>query len=349
MSPLTEDRIRFVTNIKLTAGTDGLDIDFAPDSADLRPAALMRRSADADAIVMKLPGKRTAFASLLAKVRHGRPVLVYYDVLIPTISNWWERPKRRAYLDLVRQADIILTVHRDTAEYARLLRLPQERLRYIGFKSNVWEDHAAVERGKVTQGSGEYVLACGRSYRDFRTFTEAMALAGVPARILMTQGRLEPHGSIPPPPNLPPNVELVQHDGTRAAWVEALLRARIVVVPMRGDVINASVSVPLEAMNLSRPVIITEGPATRLMLNGATAGIVPPSDSHALAREALRLWHDHELRVSRVEEARAYVETLGGVDRMSRDIVRETLSLLERRPARLAVKNRRTDDRGVLP
>jgi glycosyltransferase involved in cell wall biosynthesis len=322
--------VRIVTNIRFPINLDGVVVDDLASRADFRFGSFIRRCGGAAALVMKLPGKRIALMCLLAKLRYQDILVVYYDVLIPTADTWWERFKRRIYLGLVRRADLILTVHRDTSEYSRLLRLPPDRFHYIGFKSNVWEDEAAVLRGAQTEDQGKYVLACGRSYRDFKTFVEAMAVAGIPARILVTQGRLEPHGSIPPPVRLPENVELMQHNGTRAGWIEALLGARIVVIPMRGDVVNASVSVPLEAMNLSRAVIITEGPATRGMLDNSIVGIVPPEDSATLASEAVRVWNDHELRRKRIANGLNYVKLLGGVERMSEDILRATLAELIR-------------------
>jgi hypothetical protein len=336
-------KLRIVTGIRLTVDVEGVALDHQRDRKHLSARQLLSRLAGADAIVMTLPSRYTALLCWLAKLRSPGTRVVYYDVNIPIAASRWDRLKRRVYLELLRRADLILTLHAQTAEYSRLLRLPPDRLQYVGFKSNSWEDKAAIARGEATSGSGGYVLACGRSYRDFETFTRAMAEAGVPARILLTQGSLEGEGSIPPSGSIPENVELIQHDGTRVAWLEALLGARIVVVPLRGDVIQpAGVSVYLEAMNLSRPVIVTDGPATRSMLNDSIAGVVPPGDSSALAREVLRVWRDDELRNNRIVAAQHYVRGLGGVDRLSRDILRATLALLGRGEIAVSERNHAT-------
>jgi glycosyltransferase involved in cell wall biosynthesis len=322
--------IRIAADFRLTAEIDGVQVEFIEDRENTGILRLLRRLAAADVVVMTLPSKLTALLCALAALPPSRTRVVYYDVNIPIPDRLWDRLKRRIYLELVRRADLVLTLQADTAEYARLLRLPQSRLRYVGFKSNAWEDAPYVRKAEESRDSGTYVLACGRSYRDFETFARAVAEAGLPARILLTQGSLEGEGSIPPSGDIPPNVELVQHDGTREGWKDALLGARIVVVPLRGDVIQpAGISVYLEAMNLLRPVIVTEGPATRGMLDDSIAGIVPARDSGAMAREAVRLWTDDGFRTARVAKARAYLERLGGVDRMSRDVLREAVSLIE--------------------
>lgn len=330
MSNSNSRKLRIVTNIDLAADPEGVTLDHVRDRKRLSTAGRIAHLASADAVLWKLPSKRIALMCWLAKLRSPGTRLVYYDVNIPIAEGPWDRLKRRLYLHLVRRADLILTLHADISDYARLLGVPADRLRYVGFKCNSWEDTESVARGEATTDSGKYVLACGRSYRDFATFVEAMAEAGVPARILLTQGSLEAEGSIPPPAAVPENVELIQHDGTRAAWVEQILGARIVVVPLRGDVIQpAGVSVYLEAMNLSRPVIVTGGPSTRAMLDNSIAGIVPPGDTDALARETLQLWGNRELRGNRIDRAREYARSLGGVGRMSRDILRSTLELLD--------------------
>jgi glycosyltransferase involved in cell wall biosynthesis len=255
--------------------------------------------------------------------------LVYFDVVVPVAAGGWDRLKRAQYARLIRKADRILTVHADTTEYERLLQLPAERFHYVGFKSNSWEDSASITSGRETADTGTYVLACGRSYRDFATFAEAMAEANLPARILMDQQDVRREGSIVPQ-TLPSNVEIIRDDGSRRSWLKAMLAARIVVAPLRAGVHQpAGISVYLEAMSLSRPVIVTEGTSTRGMLDDSLAGIVPPEDARALALEVRRLWDNHKLRHERIAAARKYVEGLGGIDRMSCAIVRATFDLLQ--------------------
>jgi len=333
--------IRVVTNINLAnAFPRMVTVDQIHDRSQIGWTGLFRQFVRADAIVMRLPKKSTALIAVLAQIfsrRRGR--LIYYDVNIPIVTGPWDRLKRWVYMALVRRADLILTLQADTSLYARLLRLPEDRLRYVGFKSNSWEDAGAVERGRETQDSGEYVLACGRSYRDFATFASAMADIGLPTRILLPSGRFEDEGTIPPFGGLPENITIVEHDGSRSSWLDAIIGARVVVVPLRGDLIQpAGISVYLEAMNLSRPVIVSEGPSSREMLDDPIAGVVPAGDPGALARETLRVWNDDELRMERIENARDYVEKLGGVDRMSKDILAAVLQLFQKRDASASIR-----------
>jgi glycosyltransferase involved in cell wall biosynthesis len=324
-------KIRMVTNARDLFDTDlpHVDMAYVGRRNKLSMPSLWRRIARADVMVMVHPGTFLAFVCAVARRTNRDRRLVYYDVLIPVAHQFWDRLRRRLKLSLIRQADLILTVHADLVEYSRLLKLPIQRFEYVGFKSNSWEDSRVVATGRDTKGDGTYVLACGRSYRDFATFANAMAEADLPARILLPRDAdLELHGSTPPPRALPPNVQIVQHDGSRESWVRALLGARIVVVPLEADVIQpAGVSVYLEAMNLSRAVIVSEGPSTRLMLDNSIAGIVPPCDVPTLAREARELWQNAELRHARIQNALRYVNGLGGVARMSRDILERSVSI----------------------
>jgi hypothetical protein len=298
-----------------------------------------------DAVLMRMPGLLECLLCLMAKALSPSIRLVYYDLILPPPPvGGWRRLKRRLYFSLLRQADLILNAHADATGYARELRLPAARFRYVGFKSNAWEDTAAVDRGAETADCGSYVLACGRSRRDYATFVKAMALAGVPARILLGAPRaLADHGAIPPPEPLPGNVSVEAHDGGRRQWLEALLGARIVVVPLCADA-AAGISVYLEAMNLSRPVIVTDGPTTRWMLDDTTAGIVPPADAAVLAAETRRLWQDEALRRRRIAAGRRYVARLGGVERMSRDVLAACLAACdpagEGQPAAAQVEGR---------
>jgi hypothetical protein len=288
-----------------------------------------RRTSRADVLVFRLPEKWTSVLFTLAKWRSRGGRLVYYDLNVPTVVRAWDAAKREVFFRLLRSADLILTLHADTSEYARLTGIPEERFRYVGFKSNAWEDAESVARGRATEDRGEYVLACGRSYRDFRTFAEAIEIAGVPGRILMTRGDVRAEGSTVPD-RIPSNLEIVPHDGSRAAWVDAILGAKVVTVPIRVGVHQpAGISVYLESMNLSRPVVVTEGASTRGMLDERTAGIPPAGDARAMAREIRRLWDDAGLRRSRIRAGHEYVATLGGMERMSEAILAEALSLVD--------------------
>jgi len=322
-------RIHVVTDIELTdvAGSD-ISIDRLLGDPPRGSRAWFRRTSDADVLVFRLPEKWTSVLFTLAKWRSRGRRLVYYDLNVPMVERAWDAAKREVFVRLLRGADLILTLQADTAEYTRLTGIPRERFRYVGFKSNAWEDGESVARGRATEDQGTYVLACGRSYRDFRTFAEAIEIAGVPGRILMTQGDVRAEGSTLPD-RIPSNLEVVPHDGTRTGWVDAILGARIVTVPIRDGVHQpAGISVYLESMNLSRPVVVTEGASTRGMLDDRVAGLPPAGDAEAMAREIRGVWDDDGLRKRRIRAGLEYVSTLGGVEDMSRRILDAALSLL---------------------
>jgi hypothetical protein len=103
-------KLRIVTNVDLDFDPEVVTLDHVRDRKRLGVRGLIAHLANADAIVWKLPSTRIALMCWVAKLR-SRTRLVYYDVNIPIARGAWDRLKRRVYLQLVRRADLVLTLH----------------------------------------------------------------------------------------------------------------------------------------------------------------------------------------------------------------------------------------------
>jgi hypothetical protein len=206
--------------------------------------------------------------------------------------------------------------------------VPRSRFGWVPFKANNFET-----LHEYTPIDGAHALACGASCRDFDTFAEAARQTGLPARVLLPSKEVAAyHKTVFSGDDAPKTVEVVRHDFDRRSWNVEIANARLVVIPIRpGTIQAAGVSVLFEAMALGKPVIISEGPATRGILPPDVAVVVPSGDPGALARAMTRLWGDAALRSEMGRRARAFALSLGGRERCAREIQAKLLDLVHRR------------------
>ena len=84
--------------------------------------------------------------------------------------------------------------------------------------------------------------------------------------------------------SLPPNVEVVRHDGSDS-FLDHIAASRLVALPIKRENISASgIGVYLAAMALGKCVVISEGPAVNGVVPPGAALIVPPEMPRLCAR-----------------------------------------------------------------
>lgn len=222
-------------------------------------------------------------------------------------------PLKRALLGRV---DRFLFPFRDLSGVQEVYGLHASKCEYLPFKSNAWER-------ATPNPEGDYVLAAGRSMRDFETLRRA--LEGFPgeARLLLpgaTDQRA--HGALGFGGPLPTCLRVESDDGSADSWRRHLARARIVVVPVRADTIVASgISTCLDAMAYGKCVVVTDSPATRGILDDGTAYVVPARDPAALRRALTEAWNSPELRARYGAAGRRRAEACQGTERYVRSIL----------------------------
>ena len=79
---------------------------------------------------------------------------------------------------------------------------------------------------------------------------------------------------------------------------------------------------------MGKCVIITEGPATRRILNNDTAVLVRPRDVEGLRAAITRVAEDPTYRKTVALKGREYALSLGGEERLRTDLVRELSNLV---------------------
>jgi len=245
--------------------------------------------------------------------------LVSIDVVLSGPSGWMQRLKAKVMKLLLGKVDRFVLNFVDLEGYNRFYGISPARVSYVPFKVNSWDE---LPQAEELSSDGEYVFTGGRSFRDLPTFIAAMRMVDCPGVLVYHNPLLmKEHGTDLDLNNLPGNLRAEEDDGDPQSWLNYILRAKVVVLPILGNSISASgISAYLLAMACKKCVIISDGPATRGLLKDE-AIIVPPADPVALANAIRRAWEDDDLRERTANAGRRYAESLGGEPRLLSDIV----------------------------
>lgn len=301
-----------------------------PPLPNLAAARAFLRQDTCDLLVFNNTPRELWLCCLARLLAGGRgPTIVCVDLLLQVPYGWRARLKALASAILLRQVTRFIFFHRDTAPIERLFGVSRDRIRYVPFKVN---DLPTIQR-TVPRDDG-YILSCGRSKRDYATLAAAVAGQPVEVRILVNpkEATVE-HGSILDASTLPPNVQIVTDDGSPGSWIDWISRCSFMVIPLRADSLHPSgVSAYVVAMALGKCVVITEGVATRQLLDGGEAVIVPPHDAPALRSAIQRVQTDDAFRSDTAQRGQQYALALGDERRLAADIARSIGEVVPVRP-----------------
>lgn len=254
----------------------------------------------------------------------NRCKVVAVDFILSRPQGWKQTVLARLKGILLRKVDRFILHFKDTSEYERIYGIPPSKCVFVPFKVNYWEKMSQEDRSSKAE---EYVFTAGRSYRDYPTFIEAMRKVDYPGLLLYEEAALLKRSATDVDlSNLPANLAAAKNEGEQS-WVGYIRRAKIVVVPLLPSTMYApGLSLYLMAMAMNKCVIVTEGLATRGMLDDE-AIIVTPKDPGAMADAISRVWNDDVLRHKTAEAGRRYAERCGGESRLLEDIVRVSSEL----------------------
>lgn len=318
-------RFRLFSNLRPMAGVR--TARFSPDhelvvDADT-PRGVLRLFLAAsrdDALLINSGGRGLLMLCALRHLFSSKgPKLVCLDLILPRPANAKGRALAWLRRTVLRNVDLFIHYFTDLGDYERYYGISPARSKYVPFKANLPQGIPGVDE---VSGEGDYVITAGRSRRDLDTFLRAMARVRYPG-ILLHDGPavMRANDSALNLSCLPPNVRAVDWGGKYDAWVDYIRQAKLVVIPIRPDIIYATgISVYLTAMALQRCVIITEGHSTRNLLTDQ-AIVVPPSDPAALSEAIQRAWEDDSYRRKIAISGRRYAEQLGDEARLMRDVV----------------------------
>jgi glycosyltransferase involved in cell wall biosynthesis len=172
----------------------------------------------------------------------------------------------------------------EAEHYAAVFGLPPSRLGFVPFHT----DPDILERKPAAEG--DFVLAAGRTFRDYATLLQALSQSTIPLVIVASPS------SVSWPGPLPANVRVL-YDIPRSELIDLIARSMIVALPLEPRQISIGQSVLLEAMAMGKAVVATRVNGTADYVDHMTTGIlVPPRDVAALKDAIDRLAGDAELR-----------------------------------------------------
>lgn len=319
-------RMTVITNLAALANVrrDGVDVRVLPFAGVRASFADQLRScwraAWADYVVINC-SPHDLFLACACKLLmpFGRSRVVSLDTVLPVPhpGSASRRLVLRGKKLLFSQVDLFIEYFKETAGYERHYGIPRRKFRYVPFKINRYE--RVLKTPTSDQG---YIFCGGNTRRDFGTLIAAIRDLPYKVRIVtMRDAVIEASGTTLDEKNLPPNVEVVRHDGSES-FLDHVAGARLVALPIRRENISASgIGVYLASMALGKCVIISEGPAVNGVVPDGAAVLVPPEDPAALHEAIRRAYTDDEYRRRIAEAGQAYALSLKGEERLCESVL----------------------------
>jgi glycosyltransferase involved in cell wall biosynthesis len=319
-------RISVVSNLPALANVrlPGVEVDFMPyQRYGVTRSVLLRtlwRSRSCDYAVINSSGVDLLIFCLFKLVwPFGRCKVISLDTVLPVPRTESLRDRAGLWLKrvLFKQAHLFIEYFKETEGYERHYGIPRAKFRYVPFKINRYEAVLSTP----TSDAG-YVFCGGNTRRDFGTLIAAARMLPFPFRIVtMGNAIINENGSTLDDRDLPPNVEVVRHDGSES-FLSHIAASRLVALPIRKQNISASgIGVYLASMALGKCVVISEGPAVNGVVPEGSAVIVPAEDPALLAEAIERVYTDDGFRRATAARGQRYALSLKGEERLCESVI----------------------------
>ena len=176
----------------------------------------------------------------------------------------------------------------EVEQYQRLLSLAPEAISYCPhgwYDPMRWYDPEKVHKSDALAQAGKFILASGRSYRDYETL--ARAVEGTEVKVKVS-GRPFNLAGI----DLPENMEATGWLADRELQ-DYLYETNFYVVPLQPIAHAGGDSSLLQAMSFGKAVVATRAPSTETYIqHGVTGLLVEPGDVEGMRQAILHLWRN---------------------------------------------------------
>jgi glycosyltransferase involved in cell wall biosynthesis len=211
---------------------------------------------------------------------------------------------------------VIVFTPTEVAQYQHLLALAPEAICFCPhgwFDPMRWYDPKEVRKSAALAGAGKFILASGRSYRDYETL--ARAVEGTEVKVKLSSRSFNLAGI-----DFPPNIDLT-------GWLEYrelqdyLYDCYFYVVPLQPIAHAGGDSSLLHAMSFSKACVATRAPSTETYIqHGETGLLVEPHDVEGLRRTILHLWRNPDEATRLGNAARRRFEENHTIDKLAQRI-----------------------------
>jgi len=204
----------------------------------------------------------------------------------------------------------------EVEQYQQLLSLAPEAICYCPhgwYDAMEWYDPEKVRKSDALIQAGKFVLASGRSYRDYATL--ARAVDGTETNVRVS-GRTFNLAGI----NFPPNMQMTGWLANRE-FQDYLYESFFYVVPLQPIAHAGGDSSILQAMSFGKAVVATRAPSTETYIqHGVTGLLVEPGDVEAMRQAILHLWRNPEEVIKMGQAARRRFEENHTIDKLAQRI-----------------------------
>jgi glycosyltransferase involved in cell wall biosynthesis len=192
----------------------------------------------------------------------------------------------------------------EVERYQKLLSLSPDQICYMphGWYDDMeWYDPAKVRKSEALDRAGKFILASGRSFRDYETL--ARAVDGTEVNVKVSGRKFNLSGI-----EFPSNMEATGWLPYRELQ-DYLYQSHFYVVPLQPIAFAGGDSSLLHAMSFGKAVVATRAPSTETYLeHGRTGLLVEPGDAKGMREAILRLWRNPDEAIQMGKEARRRFE-----------------------------------------
>jgi glycosyltransferase involved in cell wall biosynthesis len=213
-------------------------------------------------------------------------------------------------------ARVVVLTPGEVQRYRQLLHLPPEAISYIphGWYDELkWYDPEKRQKSEALARAGKFILASGRSFRDYETLARAVEGTDVNVKV---SGRSFNLAGI----DMPNNMEATGWLAYRELQ-DYLYNSYFYVVPLQPIAFAGGDSSLLHAMGFGKAVVATRAPSTETYVeDGRTGLLVEPGDVEGLRRAILHLWQNPDEAIRMGREARQRFEENHTIDKLAQRV-----------------------------
>jgi glycosyltransferase involved in cell wall biosynthesis len=211
---------------------------------------------------------------------------------------------------------IVVFTTAEVEQYQRLLSLAPEKISYCPhgwYDAMRWYDPEKVQKSDALVRAGKFILASGRSYRDYETLARAVDGTDVSVKV---SGRPFNLAGVDLPQNMETTGWLSDQD-----LQHYLYQTYFYVVPLQPITHAGGDSSLLQAMSFGKAVVATRAPSTETYIqHGETGLLVEPHDVEGMRQAILHLWHNPDEAKRMGQAARRRFEEDHTIDHLARRI-----------------------------
>jgi glycosyltransferase involved in cell wall biosynthesis len=201
----------------------------------------------------------------------------------------------------------------EVEQYQQTLGLAPEAISYCPhgwFDPMKWYDPEMVHKSDALAQAGKFVLASGRSYRDYNTL--ARAVEGTEVQVKVSSRDFNLAGI-----DLPKNMEAMGWLPYRELQ-DYLYKSHFYVVPLQPIAFAGGDSSLLHAMSFGKAVVATRAPSTETYIkHGKTGLLVDPDDVDGMRQAILNLWRNPGEAARMGQEARQHFLENHTIDKLA--------------------------------